>query len=292
MRVNGSKCGEINYIVPFSNGALTPVHVRKIGPAFPLFLLYEDRVTTGKGKAGIVLGGKPVTDEEAAEKLGLHPKTAARHRERLERHGYISTKTTGRGYSIRVRKSKKWILIQRGMDKSALSDGAEVSGQIEQKRSIRVDKNALSSGSVPINDQSRTNQGLSLVAEELVRFWNENKGGLPEIKTFTKTRKAKLTTRLKENPNFLVELKSALIKARASKFLLSWRPSVDWFLENDNNIVKVLEGKYENQGEKHGTPSASGNNSGTGKRAGPFIPEAIKKSIPATPNALTRTKHA
>ena len=263
MRVNGSKCGEINYIVPFSNGALTPVHVRKIGPAFPLFLLYEDRVTTGKGKAGIVLGGKPVTDEEAAEKLGLHPKTAARHRERLERHGYISTKATGRGYSIRVRKSKKWILIQRGMDKSALSDGAEVSGQIEQKRFIRVDKNALSGGSLPINDQSRTNQGLSLIAEELVRFWNENKGGLPEIKTFTKTRKAKLTTRLKENPNFLTDLKPALIKARASKFLLSWRPSVDWFLENDNNIVKTLEGKYDNQGEKHGTPSAAGN---TGKR--------------------------
>ena len=138
------------------------------------------------------------------------------------------------------------------MDKSALSDGAEVSGQIEQKRSIRVDKNALSGGSLPINHQSRTNQGLSLVAEELVRSWNENKGGLPEIQTFTKTRKAKLTTRLKENPSFLADLKSALIKARASKFLLSWRPSVDWFMENDNNIVKVLEGKYDDQGGQHG----------------------------------------
>lgn len=168
MRVNGSKCGEINYIVPFSNGALTPVHVRKIGPAFPLFLLYEDRVTTGKGKAGIVLGGKPVTDEEAAERLGLHPKTAARHRERLERHGYISTKATGRGYSIRVRKSKKWILIQRGIDKSALSDGVEVSGQMEQKRSIRVDKNALSGGSLPLMTISGTDQG-QLLAFEL--FW-------------------------------------------------------------------------------------------------------------------------
>ena len=266
------------------------IDTARYGQKCSINIHFLDFLTTGKGKAGIVLGGKPVTDEEAAEKLGLHPKTAARHRERLERHGYISTKATGRGYSIRVKKSKKWILIQRGMDKSALSDGAEVSGQIEHKRSIRVDKNALSGGSLPINDQSRTNQGLSLVAEELVRFWNENKGGLPEIKTFTKTRKAKLTTRLKENPNFLADLKSALIKARASKFLLSWRPSVDWFMENDNNIVKVLEGKYENRGEKHGTPSASGNNNRAGNRTGPHIPTALRKPIPATPNALTKPR--
>ena len=64
MRVNGSGVNEVNYTIPWSSGALTPKHVKQIGPAWALFLHYEDRVTTGKGTTGYVLGLKEITDEE------------------------------------------------------------------------------------------------------------------------------------------------------------------------------------------------------------------------------------
>lgn len=114
MKLPDSK-GGTNHIVPFSNGALRPPHVKQIGPAFPLFLLYEDKVTKGEGKDGVVLGGRPVTDGEMAKELGLHQRTAAEHRLRLAKHGYIATKRTGRGYVVSVKKSKKvlWLRSRR-----------------------------------------------------------------------------------------------------------------------------------------------------------------------------------
>ena len=155
MRVNGSKPGEINHIVPFSNGALRSPHVKLIGPAFPLFLLFEDKVTAGEGTDGLVLRGRPVTDEQLAKALGVHPKTAAAHRIRLEEHGYIKTLRTGRGYIVRVRKSKKWLWLE-GLRKShtAPSDRAKPLRQIERKDSIRESQTTPSR-----SDISGTNQG-------------------------------------------------------------------------------------------------------------------------------------
>ena len=155
MKVNGSKPGEINHIVPFSNGALRAPHVKRIGPAFPLFLLFEDKVTAGEGTDGLVLRGRPVTDEQLAKALGVHPKTVAAHRIRLEEHGYIKTLRTGRGYIIRVRKSKKWLWLE-GLRKSHItpSDRAKQLHQMERNNSIRQSETTPSR-----SDISGTNQG-------------------------------------------------------------------------------------------------------------------------------------
>ena len=111
MKLNDS-LGGANWIVPFSNGALRAPHVKQIGPAFPLFLLYEDWVTTGEGTDGLVRGGRPVTDAEPARQLGVHPQSVREQRLRLEKHHYILATRTGHGYIIRVRKSKKWLWFQ------------------------------------------------------------------------------------------------------------------------------------------------------------------------------------
>ena len=155
MRVNGSKPGEINHIVPFSNGALRAPHVKRIGPAFPLFLLFEDKVTAGEGTDGLVLRGRPVTDEQLAKALGVHPKTVAAHRIRLEEHGYIKTLRTGRGYIVRVRKSRKWLWLE-GLRKSHItpSDRANPLHQIKRKDSIRQSQTTPSR-----SDISGTNHG-------------------------------------------------------------------------------------------------------------------------------------
>lgn len=85
MKFNGSQPGEVNHMVPFSTGGIRPPHVKQIGPAYPLFLLLEDMVTTGEGADGFVHGGKPIKDSQLASKLGLHAKTVSRLRRRLAR---------------------------------------------------------------------------------------------------------------------------------------------------------------------------------------------------------------
>jgi hypothetical protein len=105
--------GNPNYFVPFSNGLLRPPHVERIGPALFLFVLFEDLVTVGDGTDGLVQGGKPVSDVYLAETLGLHRRTVAAYRRRLESHEYIRTIRTGSGYIVRVMKSKKWAWRQQ-----------------------------------------------------------------------------------------------------------------------------------------------------------------------------------
>ena len=156
MRVSGSGVDEINYTIPFSSDGLTPNHVKQIGPAWALFLHYEDRVTTGKGTTGYVLGLKEITDEEP-KRLGFDVATIGRHRRRLEKFGYITTKRGKKGFEIKVRKSKKWIKIQVNQGKSAVGQGKSAlptgKSAVPQGRSVR------SKQLYPINDHTRTVQG-------------------------------------------------------------------------------------------------------------------------------------
>lgn len=145
MRLKGSAADEVNFGIPFSSGGLTPKHVRQLGSAWALFLHYEDRVTTGKGRTGHVLGLREITDEEP-KRLGFDVATIGRHRRRLQRFGYITTKRGRKGYQIKVRKSKKWILIQVNQGKSAVGQGK--SAVPTGTSAVVHDKNARSRRSV------------------------------------------------------------------------------------------------------------------------------------------------
>jgi len=120
--------GSTNYLVPLSSGVLKPPHVKRIGPALALFAKLEDLVSKGEGTDGIVSGGKPITDKELGDVLGLHQKTISEHRLRLSEHGYIEIKRTPHGHVIRVRKSKKWALIQQRRTNSKAQKEKEPNG--------------------------------------------------------------------------------------------------------------------------------------------------------------------
>jgi hypothetical protein len=123
-------------------------------------------------------------------------------------------------------------------------------------------------------------------------IWKKHHGILPEIQELSDGREKKLGTRLRKDPHFLDKLKTALQKVNASSFIRdgTWKPGLSWFLGSDDNILKVLEGNYDSRGGKHAAPNSSGSNSGTSKRTGPFVPAALRKPIPATPNALTKPR--
>jgi len=88
---------------------------------------------------------------------------------------------------------------------------------------------------------------LKVKPKEFKDEWNKYPE-LPKITTMTGKRKAQLQTRCKE-PLFVENWKGIIKKMSESPFLTgketNWHADVTWFLANDNNYVKVLEGKYD-----------------------------------------------
>lgn len=73
---------------------------------------------------------------------------------------------------------------------------------------------------------------------------------LGRVTKLTDKRKKTITTRLKEYPSR--QLEKAFKLAESSSFLTGgndrgWKADFDWIL-NENNLVKILEGKYESKG--------------------------------------------
>jgi hypothetical protein len=243
-----------------------------------------------------VLGGKPVADEEFAKHFGVHPKSIAATRRKLERWGYIQTKRAkGGAYTVVVKKSKKWVLLKRLRKNESAPNGSESAPARSEY--------ALAEGLLPIDDKAVTRQGqgrkkpASRAAHHLhneIRTWC---AGEWERRFATKPPwDGRDNKTLKE----LLEARPDLTLTEIQEVWANYMASTKKFYDDNGWPLWVFCKDFaglslhpvHDRGEKHGTPSASGNNSGTGKRAGLFIPEAIKKSIPATPNALTRTKHA
>ncbi|MHC4623379.1 MAG: replication protein [Planctomycetota bacterium] len=89
------------------------------------------------------------------------------------------------------------------------------------------------------------------VAKPFREYWN-SKTNLPRIKSMTPDRRTKLRTRMKE-PDFADNWQEIVDRISASSFCTGggekkWRAGVDWLLGNSSNYVKVLEGKYDDEG--------------------------------------------
>lgn len=89
------------------------------------------------------------------------------------------------------------------------------------------------------------------LTDRLVFIWNEfaQENGLPSVIKITKSRQSKIDTRKKEVQDLLGVFKVALQIATNSSFLMGlnkrgWKLNFDWLIENDKNIIKVVEGAY------------------------------------------------
>jgi len=86
-----------------------------------------------------------------------------------------------------------------------------------------------------------------------LEHWNSHPN-LPPIRTFTKERIRHLEARLQEE-QFATNWKMIIEKTATCPFLTGqndrgWRATVDWILVNETNYIKVLEGKYDDHGNK------------------------------------------
>lgn len=91
-------------------------------------------------------------------------------------------------------------------------------------------------------------------------FEAENKS-LPGVKTLTGDRIRKCRTRINQAvkdgclERYLEDFRSAVKKAQSSPFLCGdndrgWRASFDWLIDNATNLYKILEGRYDSNGNK------------------------------------------
>lgn len=97
---------------------------------------------------------------------------------------------------------------------------------------------------------SHTSPSAPGVCEQLLAFWNENRGPLPEVLKLTKGRREKILGRIKADPNFPQTFEAAVLKAIETPFCCGagergWKATFDWFFQNDKNTVRVLEGAYD-----------------------------------------------
>jgi hypothetical protein len=99
---------ERSYAIPVWSGLISVKHRQAMGISVWMFLWCLDRITRDENGWGLVLGGKPVKDEEIARRLGLHKNSIHRDRDTLIRGNYVEAIRTPYGFRYRVRNSRKF----------------------------------------------------------------------------------------------------------------------------------------------------------------------------------------
>ena len=166
------------YRIPVSNGIFE--HYRRMRDSYWLFTWYIDKTTKESeagdgGRVGVVLGGLPIRDSDAASAFGCSEKTARNWRTRLAREGYIEQKRTPVGYVIRVLKSKKWLKERPAKncrsDRQEITDHSRselpfVADQIDNDRHSDRQRSA-------IPDQTLQNRTVDGAGEEAAAAWED-----------------------------------------------------------------------------------------------------------------------
>jgi hypothetical protein len=98
-------------------------------------------------------------------------------------------------------------------------------------------------------NSTATDAAPSQTPEVLVEIYKTENRVLPEILEFTQERRKQCRTRLARHPvKYIDHFTRAVRKARETPFLRGegskgWRADFDWYISNDRNVVKLLEGK-------------------------------------------------
>ena len=97
--------------------------------------------------------------------------------------------------------------------------------------------------------KANTKENTIIDYDDFFNLWNEFaiKNKKAKLSFLSKDRKKKIALRLKEYKNLLEIFTYVLKKSENSQFLLNSNfYTFDWLFENDTNILKVYEGKYDN----------------------------------------------
>ena len=167
-----------------------------------------------------------------ADLYGVRKETISRLLNGLKNRGYIEIKLE---YDEKTKEIKRRLIYL--LTKISIPLDQTINNPIDQK----VKEN---------------NTSINNTINILVDFYNRL-DKFPKIKKVTKQRRNKIISRLKDVG--YDNLIKALEIASKSSFLTGesknskWKADFDWFIENDTNCIKVLEGKYSDKGtQKYG----------------------------------------
>ena len=118
---------------------------------------------------------------------------------------------------------------------------------IKENKSIK-ETNLLSNSSTNNNNMSETVKDL----------WNDICKSYSKVIKLSTTREKHINLRLKEMKQDIEMIKETFVKLENSSFCKGinekrWKASLDWLFSNDTNIIKVLEGKYDDADSKLST---------------------------------------
>lgn len=104
----------------------------------------------------------------------------------------------------------------------------------------------------------QTPQGGSCPYLKFLEAYNHNCGNLPKAEKLTSKRRTQIAQRWREHPDLAYWCSVASRLARSDFAVNGNWAGFDWVVANDNNHVKVMEGKYDNREVKNapdGRPS-------------------------------------
>lgn len=111
-------------------------------------------------------------------------------------------------------------------------------------------------------------------AQDLFDLWNSEATSLPKATKLTEGRKRKIQARLRERPIdawgeiFRQMGRSSFLRGESGNG--SFRADLDWIIANEENALKVIEGRYDDR-EKGGISSGRGTQSRDGECAAPGV---------------------
>jgi len=124
------------------------------------------------------------------------------------------------------------------------ADPREIPGRTEPK-------GTEPNGNEPTRNGTAADAALAKTPEVLVAIYKAENRELPQVLEFGPERRNKCKHRLARNPRkFIDQFTRAVIKAQETPFLRGegergWKADFDWFVANDHNVIRVLEGRYD-----------------------------------------------
>ena len=151
----------------------------------------------------------------------------------------------------RVHQSVLNLLAKEGLSKDLINSfqGAKDKDKDKDKEKDRdkeKDKEKGKKKRTSKNEEILNNPDLLIKCEEIQGYWN-SKSKLSKVLTLNPERIVNIGERLK-NEHFVISWRIAIDKILESKFLLGektdWKATFDWFIKEDLNFIKILEGNY------------------------------------------------
>lgn len=204
-----------------------------------IWCLCEARYTEGDQLVGRtvvhLLPGQFVTGRKAAAaKLSMPETTFRGHLKTLESLGIVAVNPTNKFSVVTI---ENWGFYQ--------GEESNSRQQTDSKSPTNGHKKEREEGKKPFSSTPESDRGE---CEAVMSAYNQLCPSLPRCMKLSDKRKRAIRARLKSGFT-LDDFEKAFTAAEKSDFLsgrkAEWKAGFDWLL-NENNLVKVLEGNYEN----------------------------------------------